>query len=370
MHRFCKIVTCLAAILPAFAQMPPDGGPAKPPVFQEPAPVSVPGSALQVDRRLSRFGYPALAQKGRIQGVVRVRTTVGADGRVQGADALDGPRLLQKSAEAMVWSCQFKPPLVQGIAARVVADLDIPFRLSGDQANLPERPVTGFVLHAQTSSAAGAPSLAPGSMEKAAIAGLEKMGLTARDPGTADPATTLDLTLGLNVGLRKSAAGGKAFSQNLVARASLLADHGLEANEPGKPLRVWVIRRDLICGESEMEEACQRLLGPVMQTLVPTPEGVARNLVNFEFSQITVLYAPPAPPYAPLAKANGIQGAVIVEMVIDPTGTPISASALSGPPELRETSERYAMDWRFGPARIDGQAVTARFKLTLNYKLR
>ena len=304
---------------------------------------------------------------GRVQGVVRVRATVDAGGVVQRADALDGPPLLKKSAEAVVWSYQFKPVLINGLAAPVVADLAIPFGSIEGQASLPERPVTGFVLHAENSSNNGDPKLEPGFMEKAAIAELEKMGLVARDPATADPSTTLALTLMLQT----SRPNKKTISENLVARASLFADRGLIDNEPGKPDRVWVIKREIVCWpESEMEESFKRLLKPVMQTLMPTPEGVARQVVDFDFSKLVVRYTPPPPPYPPLAKIAKIQGAVIVEMTVDPAGIPISAMAVDGPLQLREWAEDSAYNWRYVPAMLNGLPTTMRFKLTLNFKLR
>ena len=366
MRRMRDLAICLAALVPALAQAPPDGMPAKPPALLDSEPVPIPASQLQVERRNGKIGYPALAQMGRIQGVVRVRATVGADGAVLAAQALDGPPVLRKPAEAIVWSCQFKPPMVNGVATRIRADLGIPFRSKDGQPSLPEQPVTGFVLHVQTASPSGAPKLEPGFLEKAAVAGLEGMGLAARDPGTADPATTLDLTLTI----KTSKPNGKVIAQNLVARASLVADRNLAANEPGKPTRVWFLNRDQYSlGEAEMEGTSRRLLGEVMQALMPTPEGLPRHRKDFDFSQMRVLYEPPAPPYPVLAKLAHIQGAVIVEVVVDPAGVPASTKAIGGPPQLAAVAEDYAMGWRFEPALLDGVPQAARFRLTLTFAL-
>jgi protein TonB len=94
------------------------------------------------------------------------------------------------------------------------------------------------------------------------------------------------------------------------------------------------------------------------------------RVVDFDFSQIKIKYQPPAPPYPPLAKIAKIQGTVVVEITVGLDGVPIKAVALEGPPQLRPTAESYAMQWKFEPAMLNGQPQTARFKLTMPFKLR
>ena len=86
--------------------------------------------------------------------------------------------------------------------------------------------------------------------------------------------------------------------------------------------------------------------------------------------RIKVKYSPPAPPYPPLAKIAHIQGNVVVEIVVGPDGIPVSARAVEGPTQLRAMAEDYAMKWKFEPAMSNGVAQSARFKLTLNFKLK
>ena len=94
------------------------------------------------------------------------------------------------------------------------------------------------------------------------------------------------------------------------------------------------------------------------------------KVVDFDFSQIKVKYQPPAPPYPPLAKLAKIQGTVVVEITVGVDGVPVKATALDGPPQLRPTAEQYAMNWRFEPALLNGVPQTARFKLTMPFRLR
>jgi len=94
------------------------------------------------------------------------------------------------------------------------------------------------------------------------------------------------------------------------------------------------------------------------------------RVVDFDFSQIKIKYQPPAPPYPPLAKIAKIQGTVVVEITIGLDGVPIKAQALDGPPQLRPAAENYAMAWKFEPAMLNGVPQTAKFKLTMPFRLR
>jgi protein TonB len=96
----------------------------------------------------------------------------------------------------------------------------------------------------------------------------------------------------------------------------------------------------------------------------------AVHVVDFDFSQMKTKFQPPAPAYPPLAKIARIQGTVVVEITVGPDGIPISAHAVEGPAQLRQTAEAYAMSWKFEPAMLNGVPQTARFKLTMPFKLR
>ncbi len=98
--------------------------------------------------------------------------------------------------------------------------------------------------------------------------------------------------------------------------------------------------------------------------------GSTTKVVDFDFSQIKIKYQPPAPPYPPLAKIAKIQGTVVVEITIGIDGVPIKAQALDGPPQLRPAAENYAMSWKFEPAMLNGVPQTAKFKLTMPFRLR
>lgn len=64
----------------------------------------------------------------------------------------------------------------------------------------------------------------------------------------------------------------------------------------------------------------------------------------------------PAPEYPKAAKAVGATGAVNVQVVLDETGSIISANAVSGHALLRQAAEEAAKKAKFEPTIVDGQA--------------
>jgi protein TonB len=91
---------------------------------------------------------------------------------------------------------------------------------------------------------------------------------------------------------------------------------------------------------------------------------------DFQFNQVKVAHQPDPPAYPAEAKAQGIQGTVVVEFLVGTDGLVESAKAIEGPEALRTTAEDYAKAWRFEPAQVDGRPVRARFKLTMPFRLR
>jgi len=71
-----------------------------------------------------------------------------------------------------------------------------------------------------------------------------------------------------------------------------------------------------------------------------------------------------------VAKSARIQGVVVVRVLVNGTGTPVKACAVSGPVPLRPAAEDAALRFRFVPLLVNGKAV--RFmvhKLTFNFKI-
>jgi len=75
------------------------------------------------------------------------------------------------------------------------------------------------------------------------------------------------------------------------------------------------------------------------------------------------------PQYPPEARAAGIQGVVIAEVVIDPFGNVSDAKVLRSIPLLDEPALRAVRDWHYAPTVVNGQPVPVRMTVTVNFTL-
>jgi protein TonB len=93
---------------------------------------------------------------------------------------------------------------------------------------------------------------------------------------------------------------------------------------------------------------------PAVRIAPPKPKGPI---------QITEDVTPPvpiatvAPSYPSTAKANGIEGTVVVKYVVTETGAVTNIQIVRGPAELREAVLSAMRSWRFRPAVFDGRPV-------------
>jgi len=56
-----------------------------------------------------------------------------------------------------------------------------------------------------------------------------------------------------------------------------------------------------------------------------------------------------------------------VDALIDPNGDVTEVKALSGPPILRQAAMDAIRQWKYDPARLNGQAVSMRLTLTVRF---
>ena len=73
------------------------------------------------------------------------------------------------------------------------------------------------------------------------------------------------------------------------------------------------------------------------------------------------------PEYPPLAKAAGISGSVVVEIVVDEEGKVTSARAIIGHPLLKGAAVEAARGWTFTPTTLNGEPVKIISTLAFNF---
>lgn len=356
------------------------------------APVTVEFKGLAVRSRPRPSAYPPLARVARVEGTVRLRLTVDPQGRVERAEALEGPGLLRDAAEAYLRLWTFQPTLQEGRAVRVQCELPVPFHLGdGPGAGTPPAKV---VFEITPGSLDGPQGLTLDQLKAELQPMLDRAGLRSVPSSEADPGDTLHLRLEV-----KTRRAGGLFLCETRERCSRWGDRDLAANEDGKPTRIAFLghlmaQKGDATGPDFIQVVVRRTLGDLLVAPPPRvpvgkpgsrppdrpmdraksaggpPNSTGPGPVDFDFSQIKVKQQPPAPPYPTEAKLSRVQGTVVVELTVSPEGTPIYVEALEGPGPLFLTALSYALDWRFQPALINGVPQYARFKLTMPFRLR
>lgn len=74
------------------------------------------------------------------------------------------------------------------------------------------------------------------------------------------------------------------------------------------------------------------------------------------------------PAYPPLAKSNRVAGDVTLDALIDASGNVRDVSVISGPVFLREAAKAAVKQWKYDPARLDGQATAMHLTVTVKFK--
>lgn len=246
-----------------------------------------------------------------------------------------------------------------------------------------------LVLEFDYPASASAVPLDAAALERDVGTTLSGAGVTLVAADGADPATTYHLKLHIET----IQSHDNLFFYIIYGRCSRLADAALKENERGKPRRVW-FSTPLLAGQKgeagfqgKVASALQKTLQNLFSLSATSPPPVAATApqasslpgsaaapsqvpVDFSFKQIRVRKQPAAPAYPATAKSRGVQGIVVVSILVDLLGFPYQVEALSGPPELLMTAVRYALQWEFEPAMLNGQVVPSRFKLTMPFRLR
>ena len=93
----------------------------------------------------------------------------------------------------------------------------------------------------------------------------------------------------------------------------------------------------------------------------PVPKQISGGVLNGKATSL------PKPPYPPAARAVRASGAVSVQVLVDESGSVISASAVSGHPLLRAAAVSAARAARFQPTVLSGQPVKVSGVITYNF---
>lgn len=133
-------------------------------------------------------------------------------------------------------------------------------------------------------------------------------------------------------GANPSAANSEALTAPAIGEVPLAADLPLRANLPSP-------------------------VAPVERTLPVGGDVQPARLIR------AVL-----PAYPQLAKSNKVAGDVTLDALIDASGDVRDVSVISGPVFLREAAKTALKQWKYEPARLDGQPTAMHLTVTVKFK--
>jgi TonB family protein len=129
---------------------------------------------------------------------------------------------------------------------------------------------------------------------------------------------------------------------------------------------------ELVERAAALQEQLQSVLAE-LQTVLDDPDQPAGR--SDEPVRIGDGVPPPAkihdvpPVYPPAAREAGVQGLVILEATIDPTGEVGNVEVLRSVPELEEAAIAAVEQWRYEPTLVDGAPVSVLMTVTINFLL-
>jgi TonB family protein len=112
----------------------------------------------------------------------------------------------------------------------------------------------------------------------------------------------------------------------------------------------------------------------VAQSAVPVPSPppsvfAEHRLRVSEASTSPLLIQKVAPKYPDVAAKTGIQGTVVLVIVIDTGGTVKEVSVVSGDPTLAQAASDAVRHWRYKPYTLDGSPIEIETQVSLNFHL-
>ena len=105
--------------------------------------------------------------------------------------------------------------------------------------------------------------------------------------------------------------------------------------------------------------------GVLNSRITPPPLQVP---VGGMVQQARLIHSVP-PVYPALAKITRVSGDVVVDALIDASGNVKTAKVLSGPTILQQSAIETVRQWKYEPARLDGQAVAMHLSVTVKFRL-
>jgi protein TonB len=129
---------------------------------------------------------------------------------------------------------------------------------------------------------------------------------------------------------------------------------------------------------SSQQPAVERT--PVEANVAPPPIATPPAASNAKPAAPTRIYVPPAeldhyivrrtpPVYPMIAKAAGVSGMVVLDIIVDGKGNLQKVTTITGSALLARAAEEALRQWRFKPYLVDGNAVEMESQIAMNFRL-
>jgi TonB family protein len=302
--------------------------------------------AITVSSHDRYFAYPSAAKAAHIQGTVLLLGTSSKTGTIEGLKIISGPQLLQASATEIVkYGIEF-------VKQRTYQPLLV------DGADLPTKIEVTFILddaaEPQTHSDAKPPGLA--STARLTDKELYDSGLDLLRQGRCEAARSQLQTL----------VNTYPDSRFLTPAKLAIADSWQKQNGPAA-LNDAAKPQAQTHARPAIRQVSYKVPAATLQSGTP---AVSSSLLHVS-SRVTEtnIVSKVNPIYPPDAKADHVQGAVVLEAQISKTGTIKGLRVVSGPDPLRVSAIDAVRQWIFEPYLLNGEPTEVETTITINYRL-
>jgi general secretion pathway protein A len=98
------------------------------------------------------------------------------------------------------------------------------------------------------------------------------------------------------------------------------------------------------------------------------PSPNSRPLVGGQLQPPQLISSPP-PVYPAGAHAQGVQGVVVLDALVDETGKVVETTVIAGPVPLQSAAREALQNWKYQPARLNGEPIQVHIKVSTRFSL-
>lgn len=138
------------------------------------------------------------------------------------------------------------------------------------------------------------------------------------------------------------------------------------SSEPPPALSAQAGARDILAGGLSGAPGPSAPAPPVA---FASPEVPAQPVKAGGQLQMPKAISSPPPAYPDMARAQGVEGTVMMDALIDATGAVADVKVTSGPMVLRQAAMNALRRWKYQPAHLNGQPTSVHMNVSINFTI-